>query len=590
LETITLTEEDDRYFDLNDDDDQIVFGLGGDDLISPTELDATVYGGAGNDTVHGNTLSETGEQLFYGGEGDDELDYSGHGRATLRGGDGDDFFSSGFSAPISGDSLVDISGGAGDDALNMTVGSSLKASGGAGSDTLIFGHITGRLVIDASGVDLQFHTDDGGLGQITGFENYSIYTGEANNSDDLVRFGSGNDFFESEGGRDRVFGGAGRDGFFLYDEVYLDTIFGGAGNDHGFASILARPAPVGDFAPVLAGGAGHDRLELFVSGNDVSVTGGRIGGRWIMTAGEGFIDPNIRGFEDVRMTFHTDNATIVGSVGDDQFSVWGGNARISAGSGDDVVLLQPGGGTYFLRGGPGEDRLVINRSEDAAILMDGRPGHGALKLGSAVAGSLSGFETFTIQGSSGADVIWTGGGNDRILASRDDAGDGDFLGGSGGQDTITGGAASDTLLGGTGDDALFGGAGDDRIVGGTGRDYLTGGQGADIFVFTGLADSGQQIGQREIDAIGVFEIVTGSNAFIDRIDLSVIDAQAGAAGNQAFQFIGTAAFTAEGQVRVQQAGAATFVEINVAGASGPEMKIWLAGITATQLHGEDFIL
>ncbi len=79
--------------------------------------------------------------------------------------------------------------------------------------------------------------------------------------------------------------------------------------------------------------------------------------------------------------------------------------------------------------------------------------------------------------------------------------------------------------------------------------------------------------------------------FADRIDLSAIDAIAGGGtANDTFAFIGTAAFTAAGQVRITALGATdTLVEVNTTGASGAEMAIILKNILPTAIFDEDFI-
>jgi Ca2+-binding RTX toxin-like protein len=91
-----------------------------------------------------------------------------------------------------------------------------------------------------------------------------------------------------------------------------------------------------------------------------------------------------------------------------------------------------------------------------------------------------------------------------------------------------------TLDGGAGNDSIIGSSGADTLIGGLGTDVLTGGAGADRFVFKSAADSPV----KHPDSILDFHHAEG-----DRVDLSAIDAQTGVAGNQAFHFIGTAAFT-----------------------------------------------
>lgn len=104
-----------------------------------------------------------------------------------------------------------------------------------------------------------------------------------------------------------------------------------------------------------------------------------------------------------------------------------------------------------------------------------------------------------------------------------------------GNDTLDGGAGNDTLYGRAGDDVLSGGAGADTLDGGTGKDTLSGGDGADHFNFSATGDS--RVGANA-DRVTDFSHAQG-----DIIDLSAIDADTGAAGDQAFTFIGTAGYS-----------------------------------------------
>jgi Ca2+-binding RTX toxin-like protein len=95
------------------------------------------------------------------------------------------------------------------------------------------------------------------------------------------------------------------------------------------------------------------------------------------------------------------------------------------------------------------------------------------------------------------------------------------------------------LIGGGGSDVLIGGAKDDWISGGTGSNSLKGGGGADTFYF--------------VDQ-GVFSFGDSINDLtsIDRIDLSAFDANRNTAGDDAFAFIGQAAFHhVAGELRVE---------------------------------------
>jgi serralysin len=115
------------------------------------------------------------------------------------------------------------------------------------------------------------------------------------------------------------------------------------------------------------------------------------------------------------------------------------------------------------------------------------------------------------------------------------------LNGYAGADTLTGGKGNDHLNGGAGADHLSGAAGNDVITGGAGADVLAGNGGADTFVYTAQSDSTPSAHDTLVD----FTVGT------DTIDLHAIDANTHTTGNQAFTFIGTAAFSGHaGQLHV----------------------------------------
>ncbi|MEV7413839.1 FG-GAP-like repeat-containing protein [Streptomyces sp. NPDC089919] len=99
-----------------------------------------------------------------------------------------------------------------------------------------------------------------------------------------------------------------------------------------------------------------------------------------------------------------------------------------------------------------------------------------------------------VYGTSGADVIVTGGGSDSVVGNGGNdtictfGGNDAVTGGSGddyvdtgdGNDAVTGGDGTDVILGGAGNDALSGGSGNDTVVGGADSDSLAGGNGTDL--------------------------------------------------------------------------------------------------------------
>jgi len=123
-------------------------------------------------------------------------------------------------------------------------------------------------------------------------------------------------------------------------------------------------------------------------------------------------------------------------------------------------------------------------------------------------------------------------------------------------DALFGFAGNDYLSGGRGDDALSGGSGADKLHGGLGVDKLFGGADNDTFVYNSATQSNTRLG---IDTIR--DLAIG-----DKINLSGIDANVGAAGNQAFSFIGTATFHGKaGELRFEKKASDTYIYGDVNG-------------------------
>ena len=211
----------------------------------------------------------------------------------------------------------------------------------------------------------------------------------------------------------------------------------------------------------------------------------------------------------------------------------------------------------------------------------------------------------TLAGGAGADVLNGGSGIDWASYAIAKAGvnaalDGSFAGtgdaagdtflsierirGSNFADKLRGDAGANFLVGNNGLDTIDGAAGDDFIAGGRGGDRLTGGAGKDMFDYNAILESTVTAADR--DTIVDFNSA-GAGTFTDRIDLSTIDAILGGANN-AFAFIGGAAFTALGQLRVVQSGGNTFVQANTQGTIAADMQITLTGLHT--LGAEDFVL
>ena len=257
------------------------------------------------------------------------------------------------------------------------------------------------------------------------------------------------------------------------------------------------------------------------------------------------------------------NDTIGGADGDD--TIYGGAGNDSLGGANDNDLLfgdegndtvSGGDGIDTVQGGAGEDSLSGGASigdtlsyatSDASVSVVLQFGDFATVSGGHATGdTVNGFSD--VIGSDFNDTIRELVGSSLQVAN--------FFSGRGGADLLTMGGGNDRALGGDGDDlirgeagndTLAGNLGNDRLYGGTGKDRLSGAEGADQFIFLSKAESTFAITGR--DALTDFSRAEG-----DKINLRAIDANTGA-GNQAFDFIGTRAFTGDkGDLRIMKSG------------------------------------
>ena len=157
----------------------------------------------------------------------------------------------------------------------------------------------------------------------------------------------------------------------------------------------------------------------------------------------------------------------------------------------------------------------------------------------------------------------------------------DYLYGSIADNVMRGEGGNDFVWGEAGADELYGGKGADALAGGSGRDELTGGKGGDRFAYAQATVSIAIVASRDL-------ITDFSRSQGDKIDLQGVDANAAAAGNQTFSFVGGNAFTAAGQVRFVQVGGDTIVQASTDADAAAEIEVVLDGGVA--LQASDFIL
>jgi Ca2+-binding RTX toxin-like protein len=146
--------------------------------------------------------------------------------------------------------------------------------------------------------------------------------------------------------------------------------------------------------------------------------------------------------------------------------------------------------------------------------------------------------------------------------------------------TLTGNGGNNVLTGFDGDDLIFGKAGNDTLVGSSGADTLTGGAGSDRFVFAALAES-------TVASSGRDTITDFSQADLDLIDLSKIDANGADAGDGAFKLL-TAFDGTHGALTVAAQGSQWLVSGDVNGDSIADFAILVT--SATALVAADFVM
>jgi len=220
-----------------------------------------------------------------------------------------------------------------------------------------------------------------------------------------------------------------------------------------------------------------------------------------------------------------DNANhLRGGAGSDMLKGYGGADRLDGGAGADTM-----------EGGLGNDIYFVDNIGD---LVQG-------EVGFAQGGGIDTFFTA---------VSYTLPANVERLNAL--AGAGNIgLTGNDGPNGLRGNEGNNRLEGRGGNDRLTGREGSDTLIGGEGSDTLVGGAGADTFVYTAVSNSTAGVATR--DTINGFT----RGAVQDLIDFSAIDANRLTAGvNDAFSFIGTAAFSGggaagAGQLRYQSLAA-----------------------------------
>jgi len=280
----------------------------------------------------------------------------------------------------------------------------------------------------------------------------------------------------------------------------------------------------------------------------------------------------------------TGNDTIAGLLGNDALFGNGGTDLLLGGDGLD--LLEGGAGADLMFGGAGDDVMrgdVIDVVGNDTLL--GEDGNDWLDAGAGNDWLDGGVGTDTLYGGLGADVLRGGGGDDILF--------GDVY--SDRSTEISVNPRDTTTLY---EDILLGGAGNDTLVGGYGADLVDGGAGADDFSIRNLSESsltapdlilnfnGATVAEEALQGLASYATIGAEG---DRINLSEIDAITGTTDNDAFTFVGTAGFTAAGQLRYQASGMVTLIEGDVNGDHAADFRVQV-NIANYSFSAFDFVL
>ena len=503
---------------------------------------------------------------------------------------------------LAGDGRDTIFGGGGNDTLDSGAGSDI-VDGGDGLDTwkadksLAPQQMKINLAKDAP------QTYFGG-GSVDNVEAMQLKTGASNDKltgtsfllNDSIDSGAGRDLIILPlAGSDTVNAGVGRDTLIVVYELaggvamavggsfasgYSGLFNGLASNDLTFTGVETISftnegatgddiITTGDGNDTLSGGGGDDILESG-KGNDL-IDGGAGLDSWFAdksnTVAAIKIDlsksspqeylngGSVTGIEAMRLKT---------GAGDDKLATRNIEMAdtLQTGAGDDRVTVRLVG-SDSVNGGSGSDTLVVINAIDFDVTMSVTG-----SLGAGYNGMFDGFGSHNLSFSGIENIYFTdlGAGANAIVTGD-------------GNDTVSSGDNDDAIVTGGGRDVVRGGAGIDTLTGGAGRDYLSGGGGGDRFIFNAVTDSAAG-SQRDVIA----ELGNG-----DLIDLSAIDADTAANGNQDFVFIGAQGFHhVAGELRAVINGGMTIVSGDVDGDGDADFQVGIAGAPA--VDGADFLL
>jgi Ca2+-binding RTX toxin-like protein len=512
--------------------------LSGDEGNDTLSGDATLLGGAGNDSF----VVPLGTNTIDGGAGNDTILVAGSDFAdtiTVTQNATVDISVTSGSVPttsvntVSNVEVISISALAGDDTIlsNGTGTIATYIHGGDGNDTInatsllalttIYGGsgndtLTGGTSVDNIYGEAGQDVISGGIGndQLFGGDDSDLFLWNPGDGNDTTDGGSGTDAFIATGtagsdcldiAPDNTFVTQARvpvevptstqNGSILAGNLEHVSLVGGAGADLFMVNALV-PTPVTAVDIDMGAGAGVEDMAIVKTSNAGNVLTAT------PSATNATVDVN--GLSALVRLYNTtldDLLAIQGGYGDDTISVSPQTltliqVQVDGGGGDDLIkgstLAMGGDGNDTLIGTPGNDTLAGGMGDDSISGLAGND----LLLGDAVSnGGLVGLTAnFTCSG--GETFIPFA----LLPITSEDGGNDTILGGTG-NDEIQGNGGDDSILTGTGDDTVHGGLGNDYIEGNDGNDSLCGGPDTTEQVNAALDGSDTIFGGNGNDAI-----------------------------------------------------------------------------------------
>jgi Ca2+-binding RTX toxin-like protein len=424
---------------------------GGNELANVIRINATihatVFGGAGNDTIHGasgafNVLhGGDGDDLIFGATVADRLS-GGAGNDSMSSGSGNDAFNVFMSAPDGNYGQDTIDAGTGVDGLDFLdrtyARTGITADIAAGTAT--GGGPSGSGRITFTGIEDIWATPfadrisgDAGGNQLHGFE-----------GDDTVGGGGGNDTLAGNQGGDTFvfahYGDAHADQLDFTsggDKIALDaTAFTAIGAPGNFSSGDAR------FFAGAGASSGQDASDRVIFDTNTGKLyydpdgSGAAAGQLFATTNSFYGVPVATDF--VVIGTPAGGPSITGTAGNDTLAGTSGNDTIHGLGGNDLLLAGGSGGTDVIDGGEGFDTIEFADRATSAVVVD--------------------FGAGTITGGGPGTISFTG--VERVVTGNFN----DSLSGSAAAEILTGRAGADTLWGAGGADTLWGGGGTDRFI------------------------------------------------------------------------------------------------------------------------------